>query len=124
MRLCRGTQSRRPSGSQNLHDFLRYAMMVSPKEQTLKALFSVASMENKPFPLNTSEIQEIANLKEIRDSWGAESADEMINLLKTGIYTVKFKYMSGSPGYVGDLYLLLGDSLQPPMILIRDAKQR
>ena len=39
---------------------------------------------------------------------------------KSVVYGVKFDFVSGSPGYVGDLFILLGDALSDPMTLIRD----
>ena len=38
------------------------------------------------------------------------------------VYGVKFDFTSGSPGYVGELYILQGDALtgDPPLVLIRD----
>lgn len=38
------------------------------------------------------------------------------------VYGAKFNYVSGGPGYVGDLFILQGDALteQSPMVLRRD----
>jgi hypothetical protein len=38
------------------------------------------------------------------------------------VYATKFKYSSGSPGYVGDLHILQGDALTdaPPIVLRRN----
>ena len=62
-------------------------------------------MTNKPFALTLAEIKEIASLKEIQDVWGAEDAADMEQTLRD-IYTVKFKYINESPGYVGDLFII------------------
>ena len=37
------------------------------------------------------------------------------------MYAAKFDFFSGSPGYVGDLYILQGDALTgyPPIVLRR-----
>jgi len=35
------------------------------------------------------------------------------------VYGVRFDFTSGGPGYVGDLYILHGDSLGEPTVLIR-----
>ena len=42
--------------------------------------------------------------------WGAENAAEMEEMLDTKVYAVKFNYHSGSPGYVGDYFILQGDA--------------
>ena len=35
------------------------------------------------------------------------------------VYGVKFDFVSGGPGYVGDRYILRGAVLGEPMVLIR-----
>jgi hypothetical protein len=40
-------------------------------------------------------------------------------MLDTQVYAVKFKYQSGGPGYIGDLYILVGDTPDEPVRLIR-----
>jgi len=37
------------------------------------------------------------------------------------VYAAKFNFVSGSPGYVGDLFILQGDG-DAPMVLHRDEK--
>jgi hypothetical protein len=76
-------------------------------------------MDNKPKALTNNEINEIASIKAIQASWGAENADQMAGILQDTAYAVKFDFMSGSPGYVGDLYILLGDTPDEPLRLIR-----
>ena len=37
------------------------------------------------------------------------------------VYGVKFDFTSSGPGYCGDMFILMGDALSgPPMVLIRD----
>jgi hypothetical protein len=79
----------------------------------------IRCMDNKPNALTSKEIKEIASMEVIRQMWGAESAAEMEELLDTQVYAVKFTYQSGGPGYVGDLYILLGDTPDEPLCLIR-----
>jgi hypothetical protein len=76
-------------------------------------------MDNKPIGLTPEEMKEIAAMHDIRQMWGAESAAEMEEMLDTQVYAVKFEYQSGGPGYVGDLYILLGDTPDEPLRLIR-----
>lgn len=57
----------------------------------------------------------------VHDAWGLDdhTAEEFASM----VYAAKFNFHSGSPGYVGDLYVLQGDHLtgDPPMVLRRDA---
>ena len=70
--------------------------------------------------LSRNEMKEIAAMEVIQQSWGAEDAAEMEEMLDTQVYAVKFNYHSGSPGYVGDYFILQGDSLGEALELIRD----
>ena len=77
-------------------------------------------MNNKPIALTSAEIKEIAEFKAIQDLWGAETAAEMANIIEHDAYAVKFHYVSGSPGYVGDYYIIQGDALgENPVQMIR-----
>ena len=83
-------------------------------------------MTNKPLALTAAEIKEIATVKAIQELWGAESAEEMEEMLGS-YYTVKFEFVNGSPGYVGDLFLIQPDYLDPesPAVrLVRDREKR
>lgn len=72
---------------------------------------------NKPQEISLAEWEEIMQVPVIRDSWGLENEtpEEFAGMA----YGVKFDFVSGSPGYVGDLYILHGDALGEPMTLIR-----
>jgi hypothetical protein len=74
---------------------------------------------NKPLEISIKEWTEIIQIPEVRGSWGLENEtpEEFANM----VYGVKFAFVSGSPGYVGDLYLLQGDYLtgDAPFLLIR-----
>lgn len=72
---------------------------------------------NKPRDISSAEWREIIALPVIRESWGLE--DETPEEFADMVYGVKFDFVSGSPGYVGDLYILHGDALGEPMVLIR-----
>lgn len=50
---------------------------------------------------------------------GAEDTADMKAMLDETVYAVKFNYQSGGPGYVGDLYILVGDTPDEPVRLIR-----
>jgi hypothetical protein len=72
---------------------------------------------NKPQEISMTEWKEIIQIHAIKESWGLENEtpEEFADM----VYGVKFDFTSGSPGYVGDLYLLHGDALGEPMTLIR-----
>ncbi|MFZ1978929.1 MAG: hypothetical protein WAV76_13330 [Bacteroidota bacterium] len=63
------------------------------------------------------EWKEIMQLSVIRESWGLEN--ETPEQFADMVYGVKFDFVSGGPGYVGDLYVLHGDTLGEPITLIR-----
>ena len=74
----------------------------------------------KPHPLSLKEWRQIIAVPAVREAWGLED-DVTANDFAGSVYGVKFKFVSGSPGYVGDLYILQGDALtdEPPMVLRR-----
>lgn len=76
----------------------------------------------KPQELSAEEIKEICRIDFIRGSWGARGTKEMEEIFDDSIYAVKFDFVSGSPGYVGDLYILQGDALTgyAPIALVRN----
>ena len=55
----------------------------------------------------------------VRDACGIQ--DETPEQFANMVYGVKFNFVSGCPGYVGDLYILQGDALTgyAPMVLMR-----
>ena len=75
---------------------------------------------NKPIEITLPEWKEIMDIEEVKDSWGLENEtpEEFASLA----YGVKFDFMSGSPGYVGDLYIVQADCLtgDPPWVFIRE----
>lgn len=73
-----------------------------------------------PHKISLGEWAEILKTPAVREAWGLDenvTPDEFRSL----VYGVKFDFMSGSPGYVGDVYILQGDHLteRPPMLLRR-----
>jgi hypothetical protein len=74
-------------------------------------------MGTKPLEISASEWKEIMQLPAVRESWGLEN--ETPKQFADSVYGVKFDYVSGGPGYVGELYVLHGDALGEPMTIIR-----
>lgn len=74
---------------------------------------------NKPLAISIAEWNEIMQIPEVRESWGIgnETAEEFADM----VYGVKFRFTSGSPGYIGDLYILQGDVLtgDAPFVIIK-----
>jgi hypothetical protein len=74
----------------------------------------------KPIEISLPEWKEIMSLPEVREDWGLD--DEITpKEFASKVYGVKFHFISGSPGYVGDLYILKGDGAPEtiPMTIIR-----
>ena len=79
-------------------------------------------MRTAPLIITDKEWKELTNVPEVVQAWGLDN-DPKITLVedfKAQVYGVKFDFVSGSPGYCGDLFILSGDSLGEPMTLIRD----
>jgi hypothetical protein len=74
-----------------------------------------------PHKLTEAEWREIGSLPVIRESWGLKEDQNPLELASLA-YGARFDFVSGGPGYVGDIYVLLGDSLGEPMVLRRDGK--
>jgi hypothetical protein len=74
---------------------------------------------NKPQEISLTEWEEIIWVPEVRESWGLNN--EAPEEFASSVYGVKFNFVSGSPGYIGDLYILQGDVLtgDAPLILGR-----
>jgi hypothetical protein len=79
-------------------------------------------MTTLPHPLTAAEWDEIGGVDAVRQSWGVADGEKFADFAADNIYGVKFNFHSGSPGYVGDLYILQGDTLtgDPPFVLMRD----
>ncbi len=73
-----------------------------------------------PHPISIKEWEEIVQIREVREGWGLddEKPEEFANM----VYGVRFQFVSGSPGYIGDLFIIQSDHLtgDAPMILTRE----
>jgi hypothetical protein len=75
---------------------------------------------NRPQDISSAEWREIMQFPAVRDAWGIEEIDTP-EFFAELVYAVKFHFKSGGPGYVGDLYILHGDSVdETPIVLIRE----
>lgn len=77
-------------------------------------------LDQDPHKLTEAEWREIAALQAVREAWGLEDDQGPMEFASL-VYAAKFNFVSGSPGYVGDLYVLQGDALTEvgPMVLRR-----
>jgi hypothetical protein len=76
---------------------------------------------NQLLPISLAEWKEIIEIDAIREMWGLETEttpEEFSDM----VYGVKFNFISGGPGYFGDLFILQGDALtgDPPVMLTRN----
>ena len=75
---------------------------------------------NKPQEISIAEWKEIIRVPAVREAWGLDD-DNGAEEFASRVYGVKFHFVSGGPGYVGDLFILQGDALSEssPLALIR-----
>jgi len=72
----------------------------------------------EPHKLSAEEWKEIVELPIVREAWGLDdntTPEEFAEM----VYGVRFDFVSGGPGYIGDLYVLCGDALGEPLTIIR-----
>ena len=76
-----------------------------------------------PTPLTPAEWTEIGEVALIRDFCGAPDSRAFAEQA-AHIYGARFDFHSGSPRYVGDLYILQGDALAgyPPVTPAKTAR--
>ena len=79
--------------------------------------------DTDPQLISPEEWREIIGLPAVREAWGLFE-DTQPEEFAASVYGAKFDFVSGSPGYCGDLYILHGDALTEAgaMILGRDEK--
>jgi hypothetical protein len=77
-------------------------------------------MKSNPKPLSLAEWDEVAALPLVRECWGLE-ADQKGREFSQVAYGAKFAFVSGSPGFCGEVIVILGDCLgNPPVLFARD----
>lgn len=74
-----------------------------------------------PKNITESEWKEIVALPAIRDAWALDDDPDPLEFASL-VYGAKFDFVSGGPGYVGDMYVIQGDALTKvsPIVLRRD----
>lgn len=75
--------------------------------------------DNLPKPITKKEWTEIRQSPAVAELWGL--SDETIEEFSQMVYGVRYDFVSGGPGYVGDVFVLLGDALTQPVTFIRDS---
>jgi hypothetical protein len=82
-------------------------------------------LDQNPHKISESEWQEIAALEAVQQAWGLDRDADPLEFAST-VYGARFNFVSGGPGYVGDIYVLQGDALTevPPIVLRRDRDGR
>lgn len=77
--------------------------------------------DQNPRSITEAEWREITGLSAVREAWGLDEDHDPLEFASR-VYGAKFDFVSGGPGYVGDVYILQGDALNeaPPMVLRRD----
>ena len=75
-------------------------------------------LNHEPMQLSDIEWREIIAIPQVREGWGLAD-DASLDEFKSLVYGVKFDYITGGPGYAGDLYLIQDDSLQSPLAFTR-----
>lgn len=74
---------------------------------------------HEPMQLSDAEWREIIAIPEVREGWGLAD-DASVDDFKSMVYGVKFDYITGGPGYFGDLYIVQDDALQSPLAFVRE----
>lgn len=73
-------------------------------------------------PLSPAEWDDVAALPFVRESWGLEGADSGSELAAVA-YGVRFDYGSACPGWCGELFVIVGDVIgNPPLLLAREQR--
>ncbi len=80
-------------------------------------------MEQSNSPLEISELEwkQIFNTTLAQESWGITEEDlqseKFYESWKGAVYGAKFYFISGGPGYCGDLFVVFGDCPGEPLTL-------
>jgi len=82
-------------------------------------------MNTKPKKITAKEWAEIIRVPAVMEPWGIDDHDPLYiptpKEFSETVYGVKFDFISGSPGYCGDLYIIHGDYVgERPLVLIRN----
>ncbi len=79
---------------------------------------------NAPIELTSKEWDELADIEFVRESWGLGTGERGA-ALALNAYAARFDFVSGSPGFCGDVFMVIGDYLSAaPLVFIRDERGR
>ena len=80
-------------------------------------------MDTKPKEITIDEWREIVEIAFVREAWGLYDIKLAPEEFAKSAYGAKFDFVSGSPGYCGDLYIIYGDALSgKPVLIIRNSE--
>jgi hypothetical protein len=75
--------------------------------------------QQAPHAMSDREWNEVAALPVVRENFGLAD-DESGGDLAGVAYGARFDFVTGGPGYAGELFVVMGDGLSaPPMVFIR-----
>ena len=72
-----------------------------------------------PCVITDAEWSELAQVQQIKEMFSLAGTSEDGESLASVCYGARFDYMNGSPGYVGDLFVLVSDHMGDPFLLTR-----
>ena len=80
---------------------------------------------NSPLEISDLEWKQIFNTTLVQESWGIAEEDLLSEKFyenwRGTVYGAKFNFISGGPGYCGDLFVVFGDCPDEPLTLIPSA---
>ncbi len=71
-----------------------------------------------PLPISPQEWREIAGHPDIQEMWNLDAEQDPAEACQPFCYGAKFDFMSGGPGYFGDLFVLVGDGLSAHPVIV------
>lgn len=72
-----------------------------------------------PHAITDAEWSELAQVERIKELFSLEGTQADGELLASICYGSRFDYINGSPGYFGDLFVLVGDHMDGPYMFTR-----
>ena len=73
---------------------------------------------HEPKPLSIDEWNEIASFQDVREGWGLADNEAGLQLASV-CYGAKFDFVTGGPGWAGDLFVIHDDAFGGPPFVFR-----